>query len=129
MIPNYYKILDVGRHATKDEIKKAYRKLALQWHPDKNKSPDAHHKFIEINEAFAAQVIACTEMMGINENDSRLNVNGGAIAIGHPLGMSGARIALTAAIELNKRKLKYALVTMCVGVGQGYAVILKNSNL
>lgn len=52
MIPNYYKILGVSRNATKEEIKKAYRKLALQWHPDKNKSPDAHHKFIEINEAY-----------------------------------------------------------------------------
>jgi acetyl-CoA acyltransferase len=79
---------------------------------------------IEINEAFAAQSLACTRLMGLQDNDPRLNINGGAIALGHPLGMSGARIINTAAIELQKRNAKYALVTMCIGVGQGYAVIL-----
>ncbi|TVQ03724.1 MAG: 3-oxoadipyl-CoA thiolase [Balneolaceae bacterium] len=80
---------------------------------------------IEINEAFAAQVLACTREMGIDDDDPRINPNGGAIAIGHPLGMSGARILQTAAIELQKQQKKYALVTMCVGVGQGYAVVLE----
>lgn len=81
---------------------------------------------IEINEAFAAQVLACTRKMGIDD-DPRINPNGGAIAIGHPLGMSGARILQTAAIELHKQNKKYALVTMCVGVGQGYATILERT--
>lgn len=80
---------------------------------------------IEVNEAFAAQVLSCTRALGIADNDSRLNVNGGAIALGHPLGMSGARIVNTAAIELNLREKKYALCTMCIGVGQGFAVVLE----
>lgn len=80
---------------------------------------------IEINEAFSAQVLACTRKMGIEDDDLRVNPNGGAIAIGHPLGMSGARILQTAAIELQKQQRKYALVTMCVGVGQGYATVLE----
>ncbi|MDX1476622.1 MAG: acetyl-CoA C-acyltransferase [Saprospiraceae bacterium] len=80
---------------------------------------------IEINEAFAAQVLACTREMGLEDNDPRLNPNGGAIAIGHPLGMTGARILLTAALELQKQGGRYALVTMCVGVGQGYATVLE----
>jgi acetyl-CoA acetyltransferase len=63
--------------------------------------------------------------MGIADDDPRVNVNGGAIALGHPLGMSGARIAYSAALELDLRKKKYALVTMCIGVGQGYAAILE----
>ncbi len=79
---------------------------------------------IEINEAFAAQTLACTRLLGLQDNDPRVNINGGAIALGHPLGMSGARIINTAAIELQKQKKKYALVTMCIGVGQGYAVVL-----
>ena len=81
---------------------------------------------IELNEAFAAQVLACTRKMGLEDDDTRINPNGGSIALGHPLGMSGARILQTAAIELQKQKKKYALVTMCIGVGQGYAVILEN---
>lgn len=80
---------------------------------------------IEINEAFAAQVLACTRELGLADNDPRINPNGGAIAIGHPLGMSGARLLLTAAMELAVRKQRYALVTMCIGVGQGYAVVLE----
>jgi acetyl-CoA acetyltransferase len=80
---------------------------------------------IEINEAFAAQVLACTREMGIPDNDPRVNPNGGAIAIGHPLGMTGARILLSAALELKRRRGKYALVAMCVGVGQGYATIIE----
>jgi len=80
---------------------------------------------IELNEAFAAQVLACTRKMNLDDNDPRINPNGGAIALGHPLGVSGARILQTAAIELQKQDKKYALVTMCVGVGQGYAVILE----
>jgi len=80
---------------------------------------------LELNEAFAAQVLACTRKMGVADNDPRINPNGGAIALGHPLGMSGARILNTAAIELHKQNKKYALVTMCIGVGQGYAVVLE----
>lgn len=82
---------------------------------------------IEINEAFAAQVLACTRKIKIDDDDPRINPNGGAIAMGHPLGMSGARILQTAAIELHKQNKKYALVTMCVGVGQGYATILERT--
>jgi len=82
---------------------------------------------IEINEAFAAQVLACTRELGLAGDDPRINPNGGAIAIGHPLGMSGARILLTASLELKKRQARYALVTMCVGVGQGYAVVLERA--
>ncbi|MEZ4966074.1 MAG: 3-oxoadipyl-CoA thiolase [Saprospiraceae bacterium] len=80
---------------------------------------------IELNEAFAAQSLACMRELGLADDDPRVNPNGGAIAIGHPLGMSGARILHTAAIELHKRGERYALVTMCVGVGQGYAVVLE----
>lgn len=82
---------------------------------------------IELNEAFAAQSIACIRELGLKDNDARINVNGGAIALGHPLGMSGARITYTAALELQKQNKKYALATMCIGVGQGYAVILERS--
>jgi 3-oxoadipyl-CoA thiolase len=80
---------------------------------------------IELNEAFAAQVLACTRELGLADDDPRVNPNGGAIALGHPLGMSGARLALTAALELRERKARYALCTMCVGVGQGVAMILE----
>ena len=82
---------------------------------------------IELNEAFAGQVLACTRQWRLDDDDPRLNPNGGAIALGHPLGMSGARILLTASLELNIRKEKYALVTMCIGVGQGYAVIIERA--
>ncbi|HEV7230835.1 MAG TPA: 3-oxoadipyl-CoA thiolase [Bacteroidia bacterium] len=81
---------------------------------------------IELNEAFAAQSLACTRSWGLSDNDPRVNPNGGAIAIGHPLGMSGARILNSAALELQLQNKKYALVTMCIGVGQGYAVIIEN---
>ena len=80
---------------------------------------------IELNEAFAAQVLACTRSLGIEDFDSRLNPNGGAIALGHPLGMSGARLLISAAKELKLKNLNYALITMCIGVGQGYAMIIK----
>ena len=80
---------------------------------------------IELNEAFAAQSLACTRALGLADEDERVNPNGGAIAIGHPLGMTGARILQTASMELEKQKKKYALVSMCVGVGQGYATIIE----
>lgn len=80
---------------------------------------------LELNEAFAAQVLACTRKLGLADNDPRINPNGGAIALGHPLGMSGARILHTAALELQRTGKRYALVTMCIGVGQGYATILE----
>lgn len=80
---------------------------------------------IELNEAFAAQSLACIREWGLADDDPRINPNGGAIAIGHPLGMTGARIAYSAALELKLTNKKYALVTMCIGVGQGYAAILE----
>ena len=80
---------------------------------------------IEINEAFAAQALACLRALGIADDAPHVNPNGGAIALGHPLGMSGARLLLTAAFELKRRDGRYALCTMCVGVGQGMAVILE----
>lgn len=80
---------------------------------------------LELNEAFAAQVLSCTRSLGIADNDPRINPNGGAIALGHPLGMSGARLLQTAALELRAQKKRYALCTMCIGVGQGYAVVLE----
>lgn len=82
---------------------------------------------IELNEAFASQVLACTRLMGLSDDDSRINPNGGAIALGHPLGMSGARLLQTAAIQLQKTGKRYALCTMCIGVGQGYAVVLERA--
>ena len=84
---------------------------------------------IELNEAFAAQALACTRAWGLSDNDPRLNPNGGAIAIGHPLGVTGTRIAYTAALELKEQNKRYALVTMCIGVGQGYAMIIENVSL
>lgn len=80
---------------------------------------------IELNEAFAAQALACIRAWGLADDDPRLNPNGGAIAIGHPLGVTGTRIAYSAALELQLTGKKYALVTMCIGVGQGYAAILE----
>ncbi len=83
---------------------------------------------IELNEAFAAQALACTRAWGLADNDPRLNPNGGSIAIGHPLGVTGARITYSAALELKEQNKRYALVTMCIGVGQGYAAIIENVN-
>jgi acetyl-CoA acyltransferase len=82
---------------------------------------------IELNEAFAAQVLACLRELGVEDNDARVNPNGGAIALGHPLGMSGARLLLTAAHELQKENKRYALCTMCIGVGQGMATIIERT--
>lgn len=80
---------------------------------------------IELNEAFAAQALAVTRSLGLKDDDSRVNPNGGAIAIGHPLGVSGARIIGSAAMELQKQNKKYALCTLCIGVGQGYAMVIE----
>ena len=80
---------------------------------------------IELNEAFAAQGLACLRQLGVADDDPRVNPNGGAIALGHPLGMSGARLLLTAARELEQTGGRYALATMCVGVGQGMATIIE----
>ncbi len=85
----------------------------------------AQMDLIEVNEAFAAQVLACTRQWELADDDPRINPNGGAIAIGHPLGASGTRVAYSAALQLKITGKKYALVTMCVGVGQGYAMILE----
>ena len=80
---------------------------------------------LELNEAFSAQVLACTRELGLADDDPRINVNGGAIAIGHPLGVSGTRIVHTLALEMQQRDVQYGLATMCVGVGQGYAMVLE----
>ena len=80
---------------------------------------------IELNEAFAAQSIACLDVLNLSFDDERINPQGGAIALGHPLGMTGARLLHTAALQLRRTNKRYALCTMCVGVGQGYAVILE----
>ena len=102
---------------------RALKKAGLTW-----KDID----IIELNEAFAAQSLACIRSWGLADNDPRINPNGGAIALGHPLGMSGARILNSAAMELHEANLpagrqdkKYALVTMCIGVGQGFAVVIE----
>lgn len=80
---------------------------------------------LELNEAFAAQVLSCTRSLGLADDDPRINPNGGAIALGHPLAVSGARLLQTAAIQLQETGKRYALCTMCVGVGQGYATIIE----
>jgi 3-oxoadipyl-CoA thiolase len=82
---------------------------------------------VELNEAFAAQALACIRQLGLPDDDPRINPNGGAIALGHPLGMSGARICHAAALELQRSGGRYALATMCIGVGQGYAVVLERA--
>jgi acetyl-CoA C-acetyltransferase len=81
---------------------------------------------VELNEAFASQVIACLEELGIDWRDeARVNPGGGAIALGHPLGASGARLAGTGALALRRSGKRYALITMCIGVGQGIASVLE----
>ena len=81
---------------------------------------------IEINEAFASQVLSCLKGLNLDFNDPRINPNGGAIAIGHPLGASGARLALTVTRELIRRNKKYAVISLCIGVGQGLAMVIEN---
>jgi len=82
---------------------------------------------IELNEAFAAQSLACIRSWGLADDDARINPNGGAIALGHPLGMTGARILLAAARQLQRTGGRYGLVTLCIGVGQGYAAVVENT--
>jgi acetyl-CoA C-acetyltransferase len=82
---------------------------------------------IEINEAFAAQVLGCLSRLGLDASDPRVNPNGGALAVGHPLGASGARLVLTAAHELQRRSGRYAVVSLCIGVGQGIAMVLERT--
>ncbi|WP_368509179.1 3-oxoadipyl-CoA thiolase [Aliiglaciecola sp. 1_MG-2023] len=82
---------------------------------------------IELNEAFAAQGLACIRELGLQDNDERINPNGGAIALGHPLGMSGARLVQTAAMQLQQTQQRYALCTMCIGVGQGIAMLIERA--
>ena len=81
---------------------------------------------IEINEAFASQVLSCLKGLDVAFDDPRVNPNGGAIALGHPLGASGARLALTVARELKRRGKKYAVISLCIGVGQGLAVVIES---
>jgi acetyl-CoA acetyltransferase family protein len=83
---------------------------------------------IELNEAFAAQALAVTRDLGVADDAEHVNPNGGAIALGHPLGASGGRLAMTAAYELNEREQRYALCTMCIGVGQGIATVLERAS-
>jgi acetyl-CoA acetyltransferase len=80
---------------------------------------------LELNEAFSAQALACTRQLGLADDDPRINTRGGAIALGHPLGMSGARLAVTAMDQLQYSSGKLALCTMCIGVGQGIALVLE----
>ncbi len=80
---------------------------------------------IELNEAFAAQGLAVLRGLGIADNDPRVNPNGGAIALGHPLGMSGARLVTTAMYQLHRSGGRFALCTMCIGVGQGIAILIE----
>lgn len=101
-----------------EAAKLALKKAGLSWND---------MDIIELNEAFAAQALGCTRLWGLDDKDPRINPNGGAIALGHPLGMSGARIINSAAIELHEQNKKYALVTMCIGVGQGYAAIIEKA--
>ena len=83
---------------------------------------------IELNEAFAAQALACTRDLGLSDDSKRVNPNGGAIALGHPLGASGARLILTALNQLEKTDKRYAICSMCIGVGQGIAMIIERVN-
>ena len=109
------RIMGIGPvHATEIALKRAGLTLAQM-------------DVIELNEAFAAQALACTRTWGIADNDPRLNPNGGAIALGHPLGVSGARLLQTAALELHGTRKRYALCTMCIGVGQGYATVIERT--
>jgi acetyl-CoA acetyltransferase family protein len=85
----------------------------------------AEMDWIEVNEAFAAQVLAVTRSFDLPDNSEKVNPNGGAIALGHPLGMSGARLVLTATRQLRRTKARFALASMCIGVGQGMAVVLE----
>jgi acetyl-CoA acyltransferase len=101
-----------------EAAKQALKKANLSWNDI---------DIIELNEAFAAQALGCTRQWKLDDKDPRINPNGGAIALGHPLGMSGARIINSAAIELNLQNKRYALVTMCIGVGQGYAAIIEKA--
>ena len=80
---------------------------------------------IEVNEAFASQVLGCLKELNIAANDSRVNANGGAIAVGHPLGASGGRLVLTALRQLEATNGRYGLITMCIGIGQGIALIIE----
>lgn len=82
---------------------------------------------IELNEAFAAQALACIRQWGLADDDKRINPNGGGISLGHPLGVTGSRILLAAARQLKRTGGKFGLVTLCIGVGQGYAVVIKNT--
>ena len=82
---------------------------------------------IELNEAFSAQALACIRSWNLDDDDPRINPNGGGVSIGHPLGVTGSRILLAAARQLERTGGKYGLVTLCIGVGQGYAVIIKNT--
>ena len=100
----------------------AARRLA-----DKTKTPVDAFEIIEINEAFASQSLAVLRELGLDDDDERVNPNGGAIALGHPLGMSGTRISGTAALELSKQKKTFALAAMCIGVGQGIAVAFESA--
>lgn len=111
------KVMGIGPvYATKKALQKAGLKLS-------------DIDVMEFNEAFSAQALACTRQLGLEDNDPRINPNGGAIAIGHPLGMSGTRIVQAAANELIRTGGRYALATMCVGVGMGYTIIIENTTI
>jgi acetyl-CoA acetyltransferase family protein len=94
---------------------------------DRSGTALADYGLIEINEAFAAQVLACTRELGLPDDAEHVNANGGAIALGHPLGASGVRLAMTAAFEMRRRGVRRAFVSLCVGVGQGLALALESA--
>ena len=94
---------------------------------DRVKVPLGEIDWLELNEAFAAQALAVTRAFGLPDDCEKVNPNGGAIALGHPLGMSGARLVLTATHQLQRTRARYALVSMCVGVGQGMAMLLERA--
>jgi acetyl-CoA acetyltransferase family protein len=98
----------------------AVRKLLARW-----KISMSNVDVFELNEAFAAQALAVTRELGLPDDSEKVNPNGGAIALGHPLGMSGARLVLTASRQLQRIKGRYALASMCIGVGQGIAILLE----
>jgi 3-oxoadipyl-CoA thiolase len=93
---------------------------------DRSGTTLADYELIEINEAFAVQVLACTRELGLPDDAAHVNPNGGAIALGHPLGASGVRLAMTAAFEMRRRGMRRALVSLCVGVGQGLALAIES---
>ena len=121
---DYWSVLGLEPGADASNLKRAFRAQARRWHPDLNgNDPLAEERFKLVNEAYAVQVIYCRDKLGIDPE--KLNVNGGSIAIGHPYGMTGARLTGHLLIEGRRRKAKYGVVTMCIGGGMGAAGVFE----